>query len=56
MPHPDRIRDVSLEVATAVAFEAQKQGLARRPLGSTHDAVKAALKSKMWQPGMGPFD
>ena len=56
MPHPDRIRDVSLEVATAVAVEAQAQGLARRPLGSSYDAVKATLKSKMWVPGMGPLD
>mmetsp|Transcript_25454 Transcript_25454/g.64711 ORF Transcript_25454/g.64711 Transcript_25454/m.64711 type:complete len:523 (+) Transcript_25454:409-1977(+) len=50
VPHPDRIRDVSLEVATAVVLEAQSLGLAGKPLGETPDAVRRALVKRMWSP------
>ena len=50
VPHPDRIRDVSLEVATAVCLEAQALGLAQLSLGEGYAAVKAKLQSLMWQP------
>ena len=50
VPHPDRIRECSLSVATASVLEAQRLGLARNPLGETEDAVKAKLQSMMWAP------
>lgn len=50
MPHPDRLREVSLNVATAVVLEAQRKGVAGRILGSDEETVKAALQAKMWSP------
>uniref|UniRef100_A0A7S2DWM2 Malic enzyme n=1 Tax=Haptolina brevifila TaxID=156173 RepID=A0A7S2DWM2_9EUKA len=51
MPHPDRIREVSLNVATAVVMEAQKMGLANITIGADENQVSAALKALMWSPG-----
>jgi malic enzyme len=50
VPHPDRIREVSLNVATATVLECQRLGLASRPLGETEEAVKSALQGMMWAP------
>jgi len=52
VPRRDRIRDVSLKVATAVALECQAKGLATRQLGSTAEEVEAALKASQWEPTM----
>jgi len=56
VPHPDRIRDVSLDVATAVVVECQSKGLATKNLGSGAAQVKDALKAAMWVPGKGALD
>ncbi|CAK9080332.1 NADP-dependent malic enzyme (NADP-ME) [Durusdinium trenchii] len=50
VPKRDRIQEVSLNVATAVAMEAQKLGLAGRHLGEGWDGVRAALEKKRWLP------
>mmetsp|Transcript_159961 Transcript_159961/g.307017 ORF Transcript_159961/g.307017 Transcript_159961/m.307017 type:complete len:653 (-) Transcript_159961:53-2011(-) len=50
VPRRDRIGEVGLEVATAVALEAQAMGLAGRDLGSDRNAVKARLESMSWKP------
>ena len=50
VPNEARIRDVSLNVATAIVMEAQKQGIAGKPLGDDAATVKATIKSKMWSP------
>ena len=50
VPHPDRIRECSLNVATAVVLEAQKLGLAQKPLGEGDAAVRGKLRSLMWSP------
>ena len=50
VPQRDRIQEVSLNVATVVAMEAQRLGIARRPLGDTWAAVRAALEAKSWRP------
>lgn len=50
VPHPDRIREVGLNVATAVVLEAQKMGLAGAVLGNDAGEVQAALKERMWYP------
>ncbi len=50
VPNPQRIREVSLNVATAVAWECQASGLARRHLGSTLDEVRSSLRASMWSP------
>jgi malate dehydrogenase (oxaloacetate-decarboxylating)(NADP+) len=52
IPDRERLREVSLNVATAVVVEAQAMGLAGRTLGSTEAQVKAAVKALMWEPGM----
>jgi malate dehydrogenase (oxaloacetate-decarboxylating)(NADP+) len=52
IPDRERLREVSLNVATAVVMEAQAMGLAGRTLGSTEAQVKAAVKALMWEPGM----
>lgn len=54
VPHRDRLRDVSLEVAVAVVMEAQKLGLAEDETVAIgdYDTVKAALKKKMWVPDL----
>jgi len=52
VPHRDRLREVALNVATAVVMEAQKLGLAGRTLGKDEGEVKAAVKALMWEPGM----
>jgi len=56
IPERDRVREVALNVATAVVLEAQKTGLAGKKLGDSWDEVKSAVSAKMWQPGMGPLD
>jgi len=50
VPHPDRIRECSLSVATAVVLEAQRLELARHPLGEGDAEVRAKLQSMMWSP------
>merc|ERR1719310_2412232 len=50
VPHPDKIRTVGLNVATAVVLEAQKLGLACKTLGKDAAEVKAAIKEMMWSP------
>ena len=50
VPHPDRIRDVSLNVATAICLESQKLGLANISLGTTSAEVRSALEKLMWSP------
>merc|ERR1719327_1298243 len=50
VPHPDKIRSVGLNVATAVVLEAQKMGLAGKTLGQGWAEVKAALEKLMWAP------
>jgi malate dehydrogenase (oxaloacetate-decarboxylating)(NADP+) len=52
IPARERLREVSLEVATAFVLEAQKMGLATRTLGADESQVKAAVKALMWEPGM----
>jgi len=50
VPHPDRIRDVGLNVATAVALHLEEIGLAELKLGHDAATVRAALSKKMWVP------
>jgi len=50
VPHPDRLREVGLNVATAVVLETQKLGLAGKTLGADHAAVRNTLASLMWSP------
>merc|ERR1719428_1882991 len=50
VPHPDRLRDVGLEVATAVVLKLQEEGLAEEFLGKSSAEVRAALAEKMWAP------
>eukprot|EP00927_Polykrikos_kofoidii_P065297 TRINITY_DN61073_c0_g1_i1.p1 TRINITY_DN61073_c0_g1~~TRINITY_DN61073_c0_g1_i1.p1 ORF type:complete len:666 (+),score=73.54 TRINITY_DN61073_c0_g1_i1:67-2064(+) len=50
LPDRKRIRDVGLNVATAVVMEAQNLGLATRKLGDGVEDVKAALQKMMWIP------
>jgi len=52
VPHPDRLREVGLNVAIAVVLEAQKLGLAERTLGEDRAGVAAALRGMMWEPEM----
>jgi len=51
VPHPDRIREVGLNVATATVECLQALGLADCPLGETHAEIREALRKKMWAPG-----
>mmetsp|Transcript_58861 Transcript_58861/g.124822 ORF Transcript_58861/g.124822 Transcript_58861/m.124822 type:complete len:617 (+) Transcript_58861:79-1929(+) len=51
VPHPDRLREVGLNVATAVVAEVQKLGLAGKILGADAAAIKETLKTMMWAPG-----
>lgn len=50
MPDRNRIRDVSLNVATAIVLEATKLNLCNKPLGSTDGEVRAKLSELMWAP------
>lgn len=54
VPARERLREVNLNVATAVVMEAQKKGLATKNLGADEATVKAAVKALMWEPGMPP--
>jgi malate dehydrogenase (oxaloacetate-decarboxylating)(NADP+) len=54
VPHPARIRVVSLDVATAVVLECQRLGIARRALGATAAEVRAVLEAAMWHPRKEP--
>jgi len=56
IPERDRVREVALNVATAVVLEAQRTGLAAKKLADSWEAVKKEVSAKMWQPGMGPLD
>eukprot|EP00931_Biecheleriopsis_adriatica_P063264 TRINITY_DN38273_c0_g1_i1.p1 TRINITY_DN38273_c0_g1~~TRINITY_DN38273_c0_g1_i1.p1 ORF type:complete len:646 (+),score=140.72 TRINITY_DN38273_c0_g1_i1:96-2033(+) len=50
VPKRDRIQEVSLNVSTAVALEAQTLGLAGKSLGTTFGDVKEKLASMRWMP------
>jgi len=50
VPHPDRIREVGLNVATATVACLQDAGLADLPLGETRSEIREALSKKMWAP------
>lgn len=50
IPARDALRDVNLNVATAVVLEAQKLGLAGKPLGEDAPTVKAAIAARQWCP------
>ena len=52
VPPLSRIREVALNVATAVVLQAQKQGIARKVLGSTEAEIKEALAANMWVPNL----
>jgi len=52
LPHPDKLREVGLNVATAVVMEAQRLKLATQPLGESEAAVKAHLDKTMWSPSV----
>ena len=50
VPHPNRIRQVAENVATAVVLAAQADGLAATTLGATKAEVAAELRKRMWTP------
>ncbi|CAJ1368803.1 unnamed protein product [Effrenium voratum] len=50
VPKRDRIQEVSLNVATSVALEAQKLGLAGKTLGADWASVRKALEAMRWTP------
>jgi len=52
VPHPSRIREVALSVATAVVLESQRGGYAQKQLGVDEASVRAALEAAMWQPSV----
>jgi len=52
VPGRSRIREVGLNVAAAVAYEAQNMGLAGKNLGTTVEQVKAKVKEMMWSPDL----
>jgi malic enzyme len=51
-PSVSRLRDVSFEVAVAVAREAVREGLASTP----EDAVERAVRATMWEPHYRCFE
>jgi malate dehydrogenase (oxaloacetate-decarboxylating) len=51
-PPLEQVREVSLNVALAVATEAQRSGLAK---GASSDAVEQKIREKMWQPHYVPL-
>ena len=52
VPERSRLREVALNVATAVAFEAQKLGIAGRTLGADWDEIRGAIAGRMWKPAL----
>ena len=50
VPAEGRIREVSLNVATAIVLEAQKEGIAGKTIGDDEASVKAFIKASMWSP------
>lgn len=50
VPHPRRIREVGLNVATATALACKAAGVGTRELGDSYEAVKAVLAKEMWAP------
>mmetsp|Transcript_40183 Transcript_40183/g.94716 ORF Transcript_40183/g.94716 Transcript_40183/m.94716 type:complete len:162 (+) Transcript_40183:806-1291(+) len=50
VPHPARIREVGLNVATAVVLHCQRLGLAQELLGSSAEEVRRELAARMWDP------
>merc|ERR1711959_324438 len=50
VPNRNNLRDVGLNVAAVVAFEAQNMGITGKILGKTLEQVKAAVKEMMWKP------
>lgn len=53
VPHKRRAREVSLNVAAAVALACQELGVSTKTLGNTHAEIKAALEPRMWSPKVG---
>mmetsp|Transcript_45083 Transcript_45083/g.107140 ORF Transcript_45083/g.107140 Transcript_45083/m.107140 type:complete len:623 (+) Transcript_45083:122-1990(+) len=51
IPIRDRVRDVALNVATAVVLECQSLSLAGKTLGKDEAEVKKVLEELMWRPG-----
>eukprot|EP01049_Picozoa_sp_SAG25_P014810 SAG25_NODE_2759_length_1398_cov_1.589684_2_plen_176_part_00 len=52
IPSRDRLREVNLNVATAVVLEAQRMGLATKNVGATAEDVQATLSAAMWRPAL----
>jgi len=52
IPSRDRLREVNLNVATAVVVEAQRMGLATKNVGATAEDVQATLSAAMWRPAL----
>merc|ERR1711988_968307 len=50
VPNPRNIRRTNLAVSVAVVLEAQKLGLAGKPLGATGEEVAAELQKMAWKP------
>lgn len=50
LPSLTRIRNVGLKVATAVVMQAQKDGVATRPVHANQDEVEKLLRAEMWVP------
>jgi len=50
VPRSSRLREVGLNVATAVAMEAEALGLASKNLGFKREQVKTKLAGMMWSP------
>jgi malate dehydrogenase (oxaloacetate-decarboxylating)(NADP+) len=50
VPHPRRIREVGLNVATAVVMECQRLGLAGRVVGRDAEEVRRVLAAERWDP------
>ena len=52
LPHPSRIQQVSHNVAVKVAMTAQRDGLARQPLGEDTATVSGALRLSLRSDGL----
>mmetsp|Transcript_17211 Transcript_17211/g.44283 ORF Transcript_17211/g.44283 Transcript_17211/m.44283 type:complete len:611 (+) Transcript_17211:91-1923(+) len=50
VPRISRVREVSLEVAAAVAWRAKELGLATKPMANSYSEVHAAIAASRWQP------
>jgi len=50
VPHRDKLRTVGVNVAAAVAWQAQSWGIAGKTLGGSLAEVKSAISGLMWSP------